>query len=103
MEAGVLGNCHRLLVVGSGFFGATIAHKVATELDLPVLVLERRDHIGGNAYSEVDSATGIEFHRYGSHLFHTSNETVWKFLQTFTGFNNYRHRVFTRHRSRVYT
>jgi UDP-galactopyranose mutase len=99
----VLGNGHRLLVVGSGFFGATIAYKVATDLELPVLVLERRNHIGGNAYSEIDSATGIEFHRYGSHLFHTSNEAVWDFLHKFTGFNNYRHRVFTRHRSHVYT
>jgi UDP-galactopyranose mutase len=70
---------------------------------LPVLVLERRDHIGGNAYSEIDNTTGIEIHRYGSHLFHTSNQEVWDFLHRFTDFNNYRHRVFTRHASRVYT
>jgi UDP-galactopyranose mutase len=70
---------------------------------LPVLVLERRDHIGGNAYSEIDSTTGIEIHRYGSHLFHTSNREVWDYLHQFTEFNNYRHRVFTRHASRVYT
>jgi UDP-galactopyranose mutase len=89
--------------VGSGFFGATVAHQVASDLNLPVLVLERRDHIGGNAYSEIDSATGIEIHRYGSHLFHTSNREVWDFLRRFTDFNNYRHRVFTRHASRVYT
>jgi UDP-galactopyranose mutase len=66
-------------------------------------VLERRDHIGGNAYSEIDGSTGIEIHRYGSHLFHTSNREVWDFLHQFTKFNNYRHRVFTRHASRVYT
>jgi UDP-galactopyranose mutase len=66
-------------------------------------VLERRDHIGGNAYSEIDSTTGIEVHRYGSHLFHTSNREVWHFLHQFTEFNNYRHRVFTQHASRVYT
>jgi UDP-galactopyranose mutase len=94
---------YKLVVVGSGFFGATIAHKVATDLNLPVLVIERRDHIGGNAYSEIDSETGIEVHRYGSHLFHTSNAEVWYFLNRFTGFNNYRHRVFTRHHSRTYT
>jgi UDP-galactopyranose mutase len=99
----VIESGYRLVVVGSGFFGATIAHKVAAELDLPVLVLEQRNHIGGNAYSEFDGETGIEVHRYGSHLFHTSNAEVWQFLNRFTGFNNYRHRVFTRHRSRTYT
>jgi len=92
-----------LVVVGAGFFGATIAHKVATELDLPVLVLERRRHIGGNAYSETDASTGIEYHPYGSHLFHTSNRKVWDFVTQFSRFNNYRHRVFTRHRGRTYT
>jgi len=100
---GALGDDYRLVVVGSGFFGATIARKVAVHLNLPVLVIERRDHIGGNAYSEVDGETGVEVHRYGSHLFHTSNEEVWDFLRQFTGFNNYRHRVFTRHAARVYT
>ena len=92
-----------LVVVGSGFFGATIAHKVANELDLPVLVIERRKHIGGNSHSKVDQETGIEYHPYGSHLFHTSNEQVWQFVSAFTSFNNYRHRVFTRYRGQTYT
>jgi UDP-galactopyranose mutase len=99
----LLGTDYKLLIVGSGFFGATIARKVADDLNLPVLVIERRDHVGGNAYSEVDDETGVEIHRYGSHLFHTSNDEVWDFLHQFTGFNNYRHRVFTRHGSRIYT
>ena len=93
----------RLIVVGSGFCGATIAHKVATELALPVLVIERRGHVGGNSYSRVDGETGIEYHEYGSHLFHTSNETVWKFITQFSPFNNYRHRVFSRHKGKTYT
>jgi UDP-galactopyranose mutase len=97
------GNEHRLVVVGSGFCGATIAYKVASELGLPVLVLERRGHIGGNAYSKFDSDTGIEYHEYGSHLFHTSNETVWRFITQFSSFNNYRHRVFSKHRGKTYT
>lgn len=92
-----------VVVVGSGFFGGTIAHLVATELDLPVLVLERREHIGGNSFSEIDSATGIEYHRYGSHLFHTSNAKVWDFVNRFSAFNNYRHRVFTFHEGRMFT
>ena len=61
-----------LVVVGSGFFGLTIAERCATELGLKVLVLDRRHHIGGNAYSEPDAETGIEVHVYGAHLFHTS-------------------------------
>ncbi|NUT40882.1 MAG: NAD(P)-binding protein, partial [Thermoactinospora sp.] len=59
-----------LVVVGSGLFGLTVAERCATELGLRVLVLERRDHIGGNAHSEPEPDTGIEVHRYGSHLFH---------------------------------
>ena len=63
-----------LVVVGSGFFGLTIAERAANELDKRVLVLERRSHIGGNAYSEPEPETGIEIHRYGAHLFHTSQQ-----------------------------
>jgi UDP-galactopyranose mutase len=65
-----------LVVVGSGFFGLTVAERVATQLSKRVLVLERRHHLGGNAYSEVEPDTGIEVHRYGAHLFHTSNQRV---------------------------
>jgi UDP-galactopyranose mutase len=91
------------VVVGAGFFGATIAERIANGLRLPVLVLERRHHIGGNVYSEADPETGIEVHRYGSHIFHTSNEEVWRYLRRFTEFNEYRHRVLAVHRGRVFT
>ncbi len=93
----------RYVVAGAGFFGAVVARRIAEELDEPVLIVERRSHIGGNSYSETDARTGIEVHRYGTHLFHTSNEAVWTFVKRFSNFNNYRHRVFTRHRGRVYT
>jgi UDP-galactopyranose mutase len=93
----------RLIVVGSGFFGATVAHKAATELGLPVLVIERRPHVGGNSYSRIDRETGIEYHPYGSHLFHTSNPEVWNFVTRFSSFNNYRHRAFARYRGQTYT
>ena len=69
--------CPDLVVVGSGFFGLTVAERVATQLDKRVLVIDRRSHIGGNAYSEPEPETGIEVHVYGAHLFHTSNERVW--------------------------
>ncbi len=92
-----------LVVVGSGFFGLTIAERCANELGLKVLVLERRHHIGGNAYSEADPETGIEVHVYGAHLFHTSNEKVWEYVNRFTSFTNYQHRVFGQYSGQVYS
>ncbi|GAA2135210.1 UDP-galactopyranose mutase [Nocardioides koreensis] len=92
-----------LVVVGSGFFGLTIAERCATELGLRVLVLERRHHLGGNAYSEADPETGIEMHVYGAHLFHTSNEKVWDYVNRFTSFTNYQHRVFGQYDGQVYS
>ncbi|MEU6132027.1 UDP-galactopyranose mutase [Saccharopolyspora sp. NPDC047091] len=92
-----------LIVVGSGFFGLTIAERAATQLDKRVLVLDRRDHIGGNAYSEPEPETGIEVHRYGAHLFHTSNKRVWEYVNRFTDFTDYQHRVFTRHEGQIYS
>ena len=92
-----------LVVVGSGFFGLTIAERCANELGLDVLVLERRSHLGGNAYSEVEPETGIEVHTYGAHLFHTSNERVWEYVNRFTTFTGYQHRVFARYQGQVYS
>ncbi|HZX55846.1 MAG TPA: UDP-galactopyranose mutase, partial [Ilumatobacteraceae bacterium] len=91
-----------LVVVGSGFYGLTVAEQVASRLGRRVHVLERRDHIGGNAYSELEPTTGIEVHRYGAHLFHTSNERVWDYVNRFTSFTSYQHRVFTVFNGRVY-
>ena len=91
-----------LVVVGSGFFGLTIAERAATELGLKVAVLDRRHHIGGNAYSENEAKTGIEVHRYGAHLFHTSNERVWNYVNQFTKFTKYQHKVYTSHKGEVY-
>jgi UDP-galactopyranose mutase len=91
-----------LVVVGSGFFGLTIAERTATQLDKRVLVLDRRSPIGGNAYSEAEPETGIEVHRYGAHLFHTSNKRVWEYVNQFTAFTNYQHRVFGKYQDQVY-
>jgi UDP-galactopyranose mutase len=88
--------------VGAGFFGLTVAERVATELGKRVVVLDRRSHLGGNAYSENEPQTGIEIHRYGAHLFHTSNERVWEYVNRFTEFTGYQHRVFTISKQRVY-
>ncbi|MGR7023799.1 UDP-galactopyranose mutase [Geodermatophilus sp. URMC 62] len=92
-----------LVVVGSGFFGLTVAERVASQLDKRVLVLDRRDHIGGNAYSEPEPETGIEIHRYGAHLFHTSNERVWQYVNQFTEFTKYQHKVYSIYAGKTYS
>jgi UDP-galactopyranose mutase len=92
-----------LVVVGSGFFGLTVAERVASQLDKNVLVIDRRDHIGGNAYSEPEPETGIEIHRYGAHLFHTSNERVWEYVNQFTRFTGYQHKVYSIYQGRTYS
>ncbi|OKL50221.1 UDP-galactopyranose mutase [Boudabousia marimammalium] len=91
-----------IVIVGSGFFGLTIAERCANELGLNVVIIERRSHIGGNAYSETDLETGIEIHKYGAHLFHTSNQRVWEYVNRFTSFTNYQHKVYTNHKGVVY-
>ena len=91
-----------LIVVGSGFFGLTVAEQAASELGKRVLVVEKRDHLGGNAYSEKDPDTGIEVHKYGAHLFHTSNKRVWEYVNRFTEFTDYQHRVFAMHDGTAY-
>ena len=91
-----------LIVVGSGFFGLTVAEQAASELGKRVLVVEKRGHIGGNAYSEKEPETGIEVHKYGAHLFHTSNERVWEYVNRFTDFTDYQHRVFAMHDGTAY-
>ncbi|MFI5612451.1 UDP-galactopyranose mutase [Amycolatopsis sp. NPDC051903] len=92
-----------LVIVGSGFFGLTVAERAAAELGKKVLVLERRSHIGGNAYSEPEPETGIEVHKYGAHLFHTSNKRVWEYVNRFTEFTGYQHRVFAKVKDQVYS
>jgi UDP-galactopyranose mutase len=92
-----------IIIVGSGFFGTTIAECCARELGMRVCILERRPHIGGNAWSENCPDTGIEVHTYGSHLFHTNSETVWDYVNRFSGFSSYRHRVISRHNNRFFT
>jgi len=74
------------VVVGSGLFGSTIA-RLLKDAGKKVLVVEKRNHIGGNVYTE--TIDGIIVHKYGAHIFHTSNEEVWKFVNKFASFNNF--------------
>lgn len=91
-----------LIVVGSGLFGLTVAERAASQLGKRVLIVERRSHLGGNAYSEAEPTTGIEIHKYGAHLFHTSNKRVWDYVNQFTEFTGYQHRVFAMHDGQAY-
>ena len=74
------------LIVGAGLFGAVFAHEM-TEKGKKCLVIDKRDHIAGNAYTE--NIEGINVHKYGAHIFHTSNERVWAYVNRFARFNNY--------------
>ena len=89
------------VVVGAGLSGLTLAERLAAS-GRRVQVIDRRPHLGGNAYSTTDAATGIEVHRYGAHLFHTSDERVWSYANQFTSFTRYQHRVYTIYRGEVY-
>jgi UDP-galactopyranose mutase len=92
-----------LVIVGAGLFGLTIAERAANLMGKKVVIIEKREHLGGNAYSYFDEETKIEIHKYGTHLFHTSNQRVWDYVNEFTGFNEYQHHVLTIHKNRVYT
>ena len=89
------------IVVGAGIFGATVAERLANG-GKKVLVIDRRDHLAGNIYSYKDEETGIEVHKYGSHIFHTEHDDVWDYINKFAEFNGYVHTVDTRHEGRLY-
>ena len=74
------------LIVGSGLFGATFAYR-AKQMGLKVLVIDKRPHLGGNIYCE--EVEGIQVHKYGAHIFHTSNKKVWDFVNSIVEFNRY--------------
>ncbi len=80
------------LVVGAGYAGSIMAERLATQCGQRVLVIDRRDHIAGNAYDYYDEH-GILCHRYGPHIFHTQAEKVWNYLSQFTEWRPYEHRV----------
>ncbi len=90
------------LIIGSGFYGSVIAERIANKLNKKVIILEKRNHIGGNCYSETDKKTNVEYHKYGTHIFHTSNEKVWRYLTSFCNFNSYRHQVLSNFKNKIY-
>lgn len=86
---------YQAIVIGAGLSGAVMAERMASQLGWKVLVLEQRDHIGGNCFDEYDEH-GVLVHRYGPHLFHTDNKEVWDYLSQFTEWLSYEHRVLSR-------
>lgn len=91
-----------LVIVGAGLFGLTVAQQAVEKHGARVEIIDVRNHIGGNAYSYMDKETGAEIHKYGAHLFHTSNPRVWKYVNRFTEFTDYVHRVYTTHNGEVF-
>src|SRR5690606_33577858 len=80
------------LIVGAGFAGSVLAERLAAGLNKRVLVVDRRAHIGGNAYDEYNEA-GVLIHRYGPHIFHTNAQRIVDYLSRFTQWRPYEHRV----------
>lgn len=91
----------KVVVAGAGIWGCTVA-RVLAEAGWCVEVREARAVIGGNCRCEIDPATGIEVHTYGSHIFHTGLPEVWDFVNRFVTFNGYQHKVLARHAGKTY-
>ncbi len=87
------------LIVGAGLFGAVIAYR-ATQLGKRCLVIDRRSHLGGNVYCE--DQEGIHVHKYGAHIFHTSNKEVWDFVNSFVEFNRYTNCPVANYKGKLY-
>ena len=88
------------LIVGAGLFGSIFAHE-ATKRGKKCLVIEKRDHIGGNCYTQ--NVEGINVHKYGAHIFHTSNKTVWNYIQQFAEFNRFTNSPVARYKDELYS
>ncbi|MFA7418547.1 MAG: UDP-galactopyranose mutase [Melioribacteraceae bacterium] len=89
------------LIVGSGFSGAIMAERIASQLNKKVLVVEKRNHIGGNAYDEIDDY-GILIHKYGPHIFHTNSKEVFDYISQFTEWRFYEHKVLAKLGNELY-
>lgn len=87
------------LIVGAGLFGATFAHE-ATKQGKRCLVIDRRDHIGGNVYTE--KIAGIDVHKYGAHIFHTNNKKIWDYVNQFATFNRYTNAPIANYKGEIY-
>ncbi|BCN29866.1 UDP-galactopyranose mutase [Anaeromicropila herbilytica] len=87
------------LIVGAGLYGSVFAYE-AIKKNKKVLVIDKRDHIGGNIYNE--NVEGINVHKYGAHIFHTSNEMIWNYVNQFAKFNNYVNSPIANYKGEIY-
>ena len=85
-------DCYDYFIVGAGFAGSVLAERLASQHQAKILLIDRRPHIGGNAYDELN-ADGIRYHKYGPHIFHTNSDQVVDYLSQFTEWRPYEHRV----------
>ena len=97
----VVGGCvdYDYIIVGSGLFGAVFAERAA-KAGKRCLIVERRSHIGGNCFTE--KVEGIDVHRYGAHIFHTSNREIWEYVNRFSEFNNFVNSPMANYQGRLY-
>lgn len=94
-------NEYDFLIVGAGVSGLVLAERISSILKKTVLIVEKRNHIGGNCYDFINS-DGILVQKYGPHIFHTNLELVWKYITKFTKFNNYKHKVVAFYQGKYY-
>ena len=87
------------LIVGSGLYGATCAYELKKR-GLKVLVVEKRNHIGGNVFTK--NISGINVHMYGAHIFHTNKKEIWNYINQFAEFNNYINQPIARYKNEIY-
>lgn len=93
----------KYLIVGAGFAGAVLAERLASKGKSLVTIIDERDHLGGNSYTEKDEETGIMVHKYGPHIFNTNNKAVWDYICSFCEMMYYRNRVKIVYKGNVYS
>ena len=91
-----------IVIVGAGLFGSVIAEQ-ASKNKYKVCIVEQRGHIGGNCYTEVDLQSDIIVHKYGPHIFHTSSNKIWNYINQFSCFNKYTHRPKVNYKGKLYS
>ena len=93
----------RFLIIGAGFSGAVLAHELAKNMDCHIDVWEEREHIAGNCHTSRDGETGIMVHRYGPHIFNTDKKEIWNYVNSFTEFRPYVHRIKAMYNNEVFS
>lgn len=94
-------NNTNFIIIGAGLFGVVVAQQLASS-GKKVILVDKRDHIGGNCYDYHDSETGIIVHKYGPHIFHVNDKNILRYIQQYTDFNNYKHQVFANYKGKLY-